>query len=486
MRKKIYISFVLSLTAMLIGGCEKVLDQVPESEITEASFFKNRQDAEAATIGCYSPLITMANNYMQWGDSRSDNTILGTIAGNFRDFTDNKISADIGDVNWAVLYNIINRCNLVIERVPTIEDITLTPALRNQFIGEAHFLRGFCYFTLVRNWGDVPVLLTPSTTVDRDYKLPRTPRVKVLEQAESDLLAAESLIPPTFKNKSRGSVAGARGLLAKLYLWRAGTEANSSFYNKVVDYANLVIADPAYALVAGTAYATLYADGANTSEAIFEVNVKGSRAGGGGLSNLTQTYLPTASNPTGGNNRLLPSQKLVSAYEPNDRRRPVTLRLPGENPEGFTSNGFPTTSTVIYQRKYTGTLVAAAREGDDNYIILRTADVILMKAEALNEISAANVTDVRTLVNQIRTRAGLGATPATTQATLRDAIDKERFVELAFEGDRWYDLVRTNRLTSAFAGYPEFQNRGVNEKKLLPVSALEIFLNPNLLPQNAE
>jgi len=216
------------------------------------------------------------------------------------------------------------------------------------------------------------------------------------------------------------------------------------------------------------------------------VNVKGSRSGGGGLSNLTQTYLPTASNPTGGNNRLLPSQKLVSAFETGDRRRPVTLRLPGENPEGFTSDAYPTTNPTIYQRKYTGTVVGAAREGDDNYIILRTADVILMKAEALNEISTANVTEVRNLVNQIRTRAGLGATPATTQATLRDAILKERFVELAFEGDRWYDLVRTNRLTSAFAGYPEFQNRGVNERKLLPVSSLEIFLNPNLLPQNTE
>jgi hypothetical protein len=245
-------------------------------------------------------------------------------------------------------------------------------------------------------------------------------------------------------------------MLAKVYLYR----------NAPGDYAlalaetEEVMADNQYKLVPGANYADLFTVGKqNTSETIFEISYRPNSAVES--QSLDRETVPYPNN----NPRILPEQKIINAFRanPTDLRLPISL--------GVHNN-------ITYTRKYEPAPPTTNVRGvqTSNVIILRLADVILMRAEALNELGRTG--DAVPFLNQIRERAGLTPTTATMQEEVRLAIENERYLELAFEGQRWFDLVRTGRATQLV---PQLTNP---ERILWPVPAREIDLNPNLLPQN--
>lgn len=162
----------------------------------------------------------------------------------------------------------------------------------------------------------------------------------------------------------------------------------------------------------------------------------------------------------------IPSNKLLTALPGNDLRAAITYKNTGAAPAQFRD------ANRIYIAKYPGTLVGSVLFQDSNFIIYRLAEIILFRAEALNELGQTN--SAIALLNQIRTRAGLSATTATSQNDVRIAIENERFTELAFEGKRYYDLVRTGRYAAV---------TGFNDVNYLrwPIPTTEIIRNRNLV-----
>ena len=253
-----------------------------------------------------------------------------------------------------------------------------------------------------------------------------------------------------------------RSAQTDLYLWQKK-------YQAAADAAQQVINSPAgYALVSGVNFGTIFYN-KNTSESIWEIQFNNAYLEGNN-NNLVNQFLPLGGTGyAGGNWTLKYSTKLLNAYVPADVRGPVTVRNTG------TPTGAPFRDpNTQYVNKYQGTLgnQNALRFFDANQVIYRLADVILMRAEALNELG--KTADAIPLLNQIRTRAGLSVTTAVSQADVRLAIENERFLELAFEGKRYYDLKRTGRY-AAVTG-----NTDPNWLRW-PITATELAKNPNLV-----
>jgi hypothetical protein len=359
---------------------------------------------------------------------------------------------DQGNINqlWEISYQTISRCLDVLENVPNIND----PALnKDRVLGEARFIKATQYFHLVRYFGKVPIVKTTTKSPDQDLLLPRSEVNEVYDVIVNDLLEAEKLLPVTNGSKSRATKGAARAVLARVYLHRKA----QGDLEKALAECEEVIADSQYQLVAASQYGGMFSTG-NAAETIFEVSSRPSVQIEGN-SALDVEMVPAPGNPF----RVVPEAKALATFTDSDIRKAVCL--------GRFNNR-------DYVRKYEAGAPDASprRLVDANIIYVRLADVILMRAECLNELG--RTADAVPLLNQIRTRAGLGATTAATQAEMRQAIEDERYLELYAEGHRWFDLVRTGRAQAVIANL-------TNPARILwPVPIRELDLNPNLKPQN--
>lgn len=449
---------------MFLGACSKVTIQVPNSIITPSNFYKTASDADNAINGCYDILQKLPVNLTIWGDGRSD--VLAA--------TDRPSSSDLQVVNgnissgndyvaagWSNLYKGINRCNSVIKNVPGINDAALAPR-KDRIIGEAHFLRALFYFYLARTFENVPLILQPYEDLSSDFFPKQSDRATIFAQVEQDLKAAEPLIPDlpfgtALENKGKATKAAVRCAMADLYLWQKK-------YQEAADAAALVINSPAgYTLVSGANFGTIFT-ARNTSESIFEVQFNYTYQED--LNNLTDLFLPLGGSYTAGNWRYTPSTALMAALPATDLRQNITFRNTGAAPAPYRD------ANKIYFAKYQGTLATNVLYKDSNFIIYRLAQVILMRAEALNELGQTNT--AIPLLNQIRNRAGIGVTTATSQADVRLAIEAERLAELPCEGKRYFDLVRTGRYAAV---------TGLTDPNYLrwPLPANELITNTNLV-----
>lgn len=468
MKNTIY-KLLTGSVVFLLSGCSDILDQTPVSALTQTSFFQTAADAEAAVLAGYDALQGDEVRHIIWGDARADNLkipleTIGATDPAVLDFQNDNISSSSSYGNWSRFYNGINKVNNVLAQVPTIQSATIG-SVKNRLLGEAYFLRAFSYFNLVRLWGAVPLILDPTLSLDKDLQPARTPADKVLEQVVADLKQAETLLPATYasavETRGRATQGAAQAMLCKVYLWRSSYNQTNE-WQQAADYGAKVLANATYSLVSGANYATLFTT-KNTTESIFELQYNYTNQETNALSPY---FLPRSSKvQTGGNQTLIPTPKLVDAFEPGDVRKAASIYT--SNPA---TDQFPNLPTVA---KYMGTVVGSARFSDSNFIFIRLADVILMQAEALAQLG--KTAEAATQVNRIRNRSGLVNTTATSKDALLLAIEQERFVELCFEGHRWYDLLRTGRAKTVL---------GVDKKALMPVFYTEIMLNPNLLPQN--
>ncbi|EDM37764.1 putative outer membrane protein [Pedobacter sp. BAL39] len=444
-------------------SCKKVTEQIPGSIITPQNFYKTASDADNAINGCYDALQSSPTNMELWGDGRADllaatdrsgSTDLQVASGN--------VSSNSGYASWSALYGGINRCNSVIKNVPGINDAALD-GRRDRIMGEAYFLRALFYFYLARTFENAPLILAPYENLSADFYPATSNRAAIFAQIESDLKTAEPLVPDlpfgnTLENKGKTTKAAIRSLMADLYLWQKK-------YREAADAAELVINSPArYSLVAGASFGSVFT-AKNATESILELQFNYSYQEGNN-NGLTDLFLPLGGTITAGNLRYQPSAALLAALPANDNRASATYKNTGTTPAPFRD------PNITYIAKYPGTTVGNVLYMDANFIIYRLAEIILFRAEALNELGQFD--DAKKLLNQIRTRAGIGNTTATTQAELRLEIETERFRELAYEGKRYYDLVRTGRY-AAVTG-----NTDANWLRW-PLPAGEITRNRNLV-----
>ncbi|HET6528678.1 MAG TPA: RagB/SusD family nutrient uptake outer membrane protein [Balneolaceae bacterium] len=476
---------LLILSLVLTMGCEdQILSLKSPNEITAANFYQTKDDAIAAVNAVYDPLQyrgLFKNSYWSIGDITSDDAHKGDGGKSdgpawwefdlFEIKTTNALLAD----SWRDSYTGIYRANIALKHIPNIE---MDENLKKRLIGEVKFLRGFYYFWLVRLFGDVPLILEPQTL--GELKVGRTDKAKVYDLIIKDMMAAASVLPATYPESQKGRITkgAANGMLAKVFMWQKEWQKAADHLKKVIDSGVYGLLDN-YANNFKPAYE-------NGIESVFEVQFTSGGPNGawGNASDGSIQHISIAPRNSGlpglqGWGFDMPTQDLVDAFEPGDPRLKATVLMEGStiqgkeyNPE-WSSTGYNSRKYLVKQDGFQGN----GADSPVNYRVLRYSEVLLNYAEVLNELG--RTAEAYPFVNQVRQRVGLDNLDAgMSQSAFRKAVYHERRVELALEGHRWWDLVRTGRAMEVMTAH----GRGsIQEYNLLfPIPQSEIDVNPKL------
>lgn len=465
------------LFALSLSSCkDQFLDLSPIAQANSNTFYKTSADMITALNGAYGALQfngQYGQNYV-FAEVPSDDTtpvLSGSVTDQdeFDKFylrTTNPFLA----ARWSDGYRGIYRANTVIDR---IAGVTMDETLKKRVLGEAKFLRALMYFNLVRAFGDVPLVLTEIIDPSEGYAYSRAPAAEVYTQIIKDLTDAEGVLAERYTGADvgRATSGAAKSLLGKVYLTQRNYAGAAAKLKEVVD-ANT------YDLLPN--YADLFrAANKNSRESVFEVQYKKGSLGEG--SNFSNVYAPENSGNAvilfggGGNNR--PTPDLESAYEAGDPRKNLSFATSYVNASGNKVDYY-------FIRKYAD-VPTTNGDAEDNFYVLRYADVLLMYAEALNE--TGNTAAALPLLNRVRKRVGLADKAGLAQADTRLAIEQERRVELAFEGHRWFDLVRTGRalpVLQAKATAIGIKTALTANNLIFPVPQSQIDINPDKIKQN--
>lgn len=479
-----YLLIPVALAAL--AGCNDMLTETPRAAIVTETFFKSAADAKAAIASTYQPLSTgtLYGQNLQWAlIAGADEGFVGKDEENINiiNLTRTNWDRTNGYVTgpWTGYYTIITRANLVLEKVAGVD---MDATAKSQILAEAKFLRAFAYYNLVRLYGDVPLV---TTTEEQTQLGPRTPKEQVWAQVIKDATEAAADLPLSWDtaNKGRATKGAANTLLADVYVWRSSAESSNE-WKKAADAAKTVIDSGVYSLVPD--YIDAFLPGSqNRSGEIFAVQATAA-SGGSTVSTASWTYPREmgAGNP-GGWGTYVPTASLLNLYQPGDYRKEVSYFTHGPDPKG---------KDVTFYQEHVYKYRPTARPGPENvnWPIYRYADVLMLYAEAQNELG--NQALAAQYVNMVRARARNGeggenrAEPANVavlgQAAMRDAIFNERRVEFAMEGKRWFDLVRRGAdyfRSQEIANDPTAVAGNLSADKLLwPIPQSQIDLNPEL------
>lgn len=431
------LSYVLFMGFMFIS-CKDILNRMPYDGLTKEEFWRSEKDVKAAVMGCYDQLQKCLSYYIIWGDVRGD--MLFVENGNEgKEFNEQIISPYNSSCQWKEFYVLINRANSIIENGPSAQkmDSNFSQEQLDGLLGECYFLRAFAYFYLVRTFKEVPLITVSYATDNQGYNFPKSSSPLIYEQIIKDLILAEKLIKTTYGNPledhGRVTVWAVNSLLADVYLWMG--QDDPSYYRKSAEEADKVIQSGVFQLEDGANWFNLFYPG-NSQESIFELQYN---------AGLLETNDLVAWFSTEGNSP-------VYTVSLNNETSTVTFwseNLTSEDAIRGKNRSFATISdnNIVWKYSGSGTDITKRRQlglSDGNWIFYRLAEVYLIKAEALNHLGevAASVG----AVNMVKSRAGLTSLDASISSlNLAFEILEERKRELAFEGKRWYDLVRYSK-----------------------------------------
>ncbi len=504
------------LTVVLIGlvpfvSCKKFLDDKPVTSLTTGNAFSTARDIENALAGCYN--IFYATDYYQWenvmlSDVRSDNAYPG--GGNEETFFDYDrfilpSSNTHSYAHWKALYNGIARCNVLLNKIEEISDPALTAERKTQIIGEASFLRAFHYYHLVKLYGGVPLELESNTADPGKTRKARASEKEVYDQIVRDLEKAATNLPNQYSgasgsstanipsvNKSRATKGAANAMLAKAWAQRSDRD-----YSKVLQYCNAVISSPAgYSLL--SSYAQVF-DGNHDYNAESILVIPYEEGNWDASCWGVQLYLAPED---GWQKYCVPSKDLVAAYDAagDNVRKGVNIlfltRDANGDPISWADENWNPCQNINTPTPFNNkqSHPAGWASGDDFYL-LRLADIILLKAEAQNE--TGDFAGAAATLNTIRTRVGLSNITAASQTQMRTSILLERRLELAFEAQRWDDLVRAGVATQVMRGLQEYTfscpngvqsapvrmdyTQCTQQRWIMPIPLVEMNNNPNLV-----
>jgi hypothetical protein len=493
--KKLLILPLCTLT--LLAGCN-FLQKEPLTSITPNNFFTNSDDAESSITAVYDALQgggAYGQDLLTMGEMPSDNCTSTSSDGSVSPLENIAWTPTTSGVSnvFRQAYLIINRANIVIKYVPTI---TMDTTRRSQIQGEARFMRALGYFNLVRAYGGVPLHLTPSESASAtELNLPRATSQQVYDQIVADLSrAAIQLAAPSPANVNRASKSSANALLARVQLTQRNWAAAQAAADKVL--ATNVTLGP---------FRSLFPAENKGAESLFEVQFAGTPDG---QNLLPDEILPFPITTFSFSKFNLPTDELIAyADTVNDLRwayagdvlnnsrlvgRSHVSYLDSRKNQAVSDPQNPANDRGNFPYKWTSN--GNTFNSPDNTYVLRYAEVLLNYAEASNEQNGPTA-DALNRLNQVRLRAGLaaltlGSAQAATKQALRNEIDRQRRLEMAFEGERWFDLLRYARhnqveggahTVSALDIIAQFRkgNRDVNYL-LFPIPQDEINTNPQL------
>ena len=448
--KKYILGLTIAASTLSLAGCSDFLDTPVLGQQDLSEYFVNEDQCKQQITGCYQSIFWddwwQVQKFYLCGDMCTDDMWMGNTTqdpGEYRDlahYTGNTYSAGNCCQNfWQYRYKGILRCNVAIDRIPAVE--FTDESLRDRYVAEAKFLRAFQYFDLVRNFGGVPLVIglkLPSEVVG----ITRATIEQSYEQIERDLKEAIPALPKRSEyaanDLGRVTEGAAQGLLAKVYLYRKN-------YQEVVNELAPVVA----AIHAGKDLMlvpmpqTFPNDLKTSKDIIFAVQYL--KGGVGESVHQNNRYR------NNDNGNIISLEQAEFESDKDNRKALVEPTGSGQRPGKFNA---PATNN----------------ETSADFPVMRCAEVMLMYAEAANELAAVPTQDALDALNAVRTNAGLeGKTLAelSTKTLFRQAVYKERRLELALECDRWFDIVRTGQMAAIFPGIDAY-------RQLYPVPQTEI------------
>lgn len=431
--KKILLLLLITIT---IVSCE-VMDVEPQDAINASEAFKNKDDIDKGILGAYATFQSLSyygRTYHIFSDLSADNLShpVDATAIAYAEVDNNHVLPENSSVSgiWSIIYDGLNVVNNVIVKVPEIAD--MSDEQKDVALGELYFLRALNHFNLLNYFGAIPLKVEPTVGVN-NLDVARDPVNDVYAKIIEDLnFAIEHLA--VSGNKTRASQYAARALLSRVFLYKGDYAQAASMATEVIESGNYGMTDN---------YDDVFAQD-QSQESIFEIyfsEVERNR--------IAEYNFPKTLN---GRREVEPSESLLNAYETGDERYSASIAFDGTN---------------AYSIKYDD-----LSKGADNVIILRLAEMFLIRAEAEAKLSG-DILSIQNDINKIRLRANLPATTETSYDKLLKIIENERRLEFAFEGHRWFDLVRTGR---AIAVLPNVNN--INQT-LFPIPLDEMQANNN-------
>jgi starch-binding outer membrane protein, SusD/RagB family len=447
--KHIFYNYKVLALAILVSlsSCGDILEPQPRLDISSESAITDKRGAEATLLGAYSEL--QSNNYYGFAYPAlaylsADGVDWSGSYNFYQQFDLNAIPSENSSIKsvWSQIYRVVNVSNNLIEKVPAIQDRNLTEVQRQKLLGEAYFLRALAYFDLGRAWGGVPLVLQPTVDKNSGKGIGRATLEQTYGQVLADLEQAEELLP-ALTVRSRASKEAVWALKARLYLYQQNWE-------KAEEYATLVINSGKASLV--QPYSAFYTDKL-TEESILELAYDNADR------NSHANYWLTSSR--GGRYEWKPSASITQDLL-NPAIGGTRSALIGSQVNGGTE--------TIYGQKYT-----KVATGEDGAFILRVAEQYLIRAEA--RLKQNNLPGGLADLNEVRARAELQPLVILDLQAALLAVEQERRVELAFEGHRWFDLIRTDRAEEVLG----IKDRN---KLLFPIPNSELLADPDLGPED--
>ncbi|KLT65146.1 RagB/SusD family nutrient uptake outer membrane protein [Pedobacter sp. BMA] len=483
MRKNI-ILYLFTVSLLTVWSCSK-LDEKPESILVTSEFYQNESQATAAVTAAYRKLYdsgqSLYNSLLQIGvematddyeaGPRARNAHVRAISGLTHDSSNDRM-----EQLWKQSYDAINVSNIAIEKIALIDASQISEQSRAKLINEAKFLRALHYFNLVRWFGDVPLILKETTSLSPEsLYIAKSPEADVYAQIIKDLKDAESLPNPlqqTAKDISRATAGSAKSLLSKVYLTRKDWSNAAAKSKEVIDSKWYSLFDN-FADVFNVATK-------NGKEHIFSAQFQGnsgyqgnslaSRSASADVPGINGDYAD-ALHTAGG---------LYNTYANEDTRKAVTFVTQLVSP----TDGKLYTFAPQFNKYYDPAVIGNQSQSSKNTPIIRYAEVLLIYAEATNEINHGPNADAYAAIDLVRQRARIAKladiSPALNESEFRDAVFLERRKEFVYEYQRWFDLVRRGAdyyiATLKAAGKTLAAKRHIH----FPTPLREINLNPKL------
>ncbi len=524
--KKMKKSFIFFLALLVLASCDKKLDLFNPNYPTTETFWQTPAQADAGIIAVYNALAlegTYTRSFPGLCDSRGDD-----VQGNspWSDlelvgrFTIPSNSAPVEWI-WRDHYLVVSRANQVLKQVPDINSTQFQTGHKNRILGQAFFLRALAYFNLINTFQKIPLITEPQSTADKYYPETAAPEA-VWNQIIADLKEAENLLPITYDGvvgpdagqRGRATKGAAAGLLAKAYMFTKKYNEAATQLEKFVKSGGVL--NGIYSLMPNYR-SNFNTANENNAESLFEVQFSAEGGTDGNwtgepnanwrqFSAIAVTYAPPGET-WGGYSDYEPTRFLYNEYKSeqtvdgkSDPRllASITSYEPADNSTLVYGVPWPYSSTsAMYVRKYTYDGLGLHQKesfeaGGINYRVLRYADILLLYAEALNELNRTG--EAYPYIQQVRSRANLKnlatVNPAMSQEQMRNQIAHERLLEFAIEGQRINDIIRwgwlynATKLASLKQNDTDF-NSWVTGKEYLPIPFSELNNNQNLSPNSA-
>ncbi len=449
--------------AFLMGSCsDSFFELSPNDQVTVDQIYQTENDFKMAVSGCYSKLQTQMDYYIELCEYRSDNLFLNAPTSGTQDrydidqFKENAANGILDNL-WANFNNGIYRCNMVLDR---IDAANFDETKKQQYKAEAMFIRAYTYFNMYRAWGCVPIS-KKVVTVSEALGIGRATEDQMYDIICGDLktIVDNNMLPAKYTGSDVGRVTSgaAKALLAKAYLTFKKPKEAADVLATMIDTYSLLpnIAD------------VFDVNNKMNAEIIFAIRYNKQEVGEGHGAWYSITNLTDETNRTATLNHL---------YSTNDQRAALLeyVQVPGVK--------------VCLMRKFYDTRDATTSQYGCDNIILRYADVLLMYAEALNEVgyNGSQTAPATVALNAVHTRAGLTPIDITSvpdQASFRKAVMLERQKEFPYEGQRWFDSVRLGGAQEAAAA----EGHAIQQYQLLfpiPTTELERINNESIMWQN--